>query len=268
MLEKDQKDRYAALMEALRAMDRAVVAFSGGVDSAFLLHAAGLALGDGVLAVTFATPYTPREELEGALAMARQSGVAHRVIEAPLPDELRNNPPERCYLCKRRLFGRLVAIAREEGIAHVLDGGNVDDLGDHRPGRRAVLELGVKSPLMEAGLTKRDIRDISKELGLSTWNKPAGACLLTRLPHGAPVDEAGLARIDAGERHLRALGFPAVRLRSHGDAARIEIPRESLGALVEADRNHEVTARLKELGYRHVTLDLDGYRMGSLNEPA
>lgn len=267
MLSVALNDRYARLLDSLRAMERVLTAFSGGVDSALLLRAAHEALPGGVLAVTFATPYTPRDEVEEALAMARELGVEHRVVELPVPDELRDNPPERCYICKRLLFGRLIDMAKAAGIGHVLDGSNLDDLSDHRPGRKAIEELGVESPLLDAGMTKRDIRGLSRELGLPTWNRPAGACLLTRLPHGTTVDETALARIDAGERYLRSLGFPAVRLRVHGDVARIEAPRESLAALLQADETHGINARLKELGYGHVALDLGGYRMGSLNEP-
>jgi uncharacterized protein len=268
MLSEVQKNRYARLLDALRAMERVLVAFSGGVDSSLLLHAAHEALPGGVLAVSLVTPYTPKGEAREALALARALGVEHHVVELPVPEELRSNPPERCYLCKRILFGRLVEMAGAAGIGHVLDGSNVDDLGDYRPGRRAAVELGVQSPLLDAGMTKQDIRDISRACGLPTWNRPAGACLLTRLPHGAAVDEAELARIDEGESFLKELGFAAVRLRSHGDVARIEVPRDALAAVLEADADRAITARLKELGYRHVALDLDGYRMGSLNPPA
>jgi len=267
-LTREQKERYAALLAGLHEMERVLVAFSGGVDSALLLHAAHRALGGNVLVVTFATPYSPKGEVASAVELARTLGVRHRVVELPIPEALRGNPPERCYLCKRILFGELVRMAEEEGIGHVLDGSNVDDLGDHRPGRRAVLELGVRSPLLDAGLTKQDIRDISQDQGLPTWNKPAGACLLTRLPHGAAVDEAELDRIDAGETFLKSLGFAAVRLRSHGDVARIELPPESVAACLGPELRGRIDTRLKGLGYRHVAVDLAGYRMGSLNDPA
>ena len=258
--------KHEALLARLASVGRAVVAFSGGLDSTLLLFAAGQALGDGALAVTIAAPYSPRHELADAREMAKAFGVRHRVIDVALPEELRHNPPERCYLCKKALFARLLDIARAEGASRVLDGTNLDDLDDHRPGFKALAELGVASPLLEAGLGKRDIRELSKRFDLPTWNKPAGACLLTRLPHGAAVHEAELARIDHGEKLLRRLGFPAVRLRSHGDVARIEVPRERLADLLEADRLHGVDAGLKALGYRHVAVDLAGYRMGSLNE--
>jgi uncharacterized protein len=272
MLQGEPKEKYARLLDALRGMERVLVAFSGGVDSAFLLHAALEALSEkasphGVLAVTFSTPYTPREEVKEAIATAQQFGARHHIVELPLADALRTNPPERCYLCKKLLFSRLMEMARNAGIEHVLDGGNVDDLGDYRPGRRAVEELGVESPLLDADMSKQDIRDISRECGLAIWNSPAGACLLTRLPHGVDVNESELAQIDEGERFLRSLGFPAVRLRIHGDVARIETPRDSLRALLKADEEHGVAIRLKKLGYRHDTLDLEGYRMGSFNKP-
>ncbi len=267
MLHSVQKEKYACLLEGLRGMERVLVAFSGGVDSTFLLHAAIEALSGGVFAVTFAAPYTPCEEVEGAKTMAQAFGVRHHVVELGMPEELRNNPPERCYLCKKIFLGTLVDIARKSAIIHVLDGSNVDDLQDYRPGGRALRELGVKSPLLDAGLTKQDIRDISRYYTLSTWDRPAGSCLLTRLPHDTAVTERELARIEAGERFLRSVGFPTVRLRSHGDLARIEIPHTSLVALLEAEAIYGVDDQLKALGYRHVTLDLGGYCMGSLNKP-
>ena len=182
------------------------------------------------------------------------------------PEALRDNPPERCYLCKKALFATLLELAAGQGIAHVLDGTNQDDLGDYRPGLRALAELGVISPLLAAGIGKDDIRALSREAGLPTWSKPSGACLLTRLPHGRRVAAEELIRIDTAETWLRSLGFPAVRLRSHGDLARLEVPRAQAQALLEADARHGVDGKLKALGYRHVTLDLAGYRMGSLNE--
>jgi uncharacterized protein len=266
-LTQRQKEQYAALLAEIYGLERVLVAFSGGVDSALLLHAAKRAVGEGVLAVTFATPYSPEEETACAVEFAKSHGVRHMLVKLPIPEDIRNNPPERCYLCKRTLFGELVRIAGEEGIRHILDGSNLDDLGDHRPGRRAVRELGVRSPLLDAGLAKQDIRDLSREYDLPTWNKPAGACLLTRLPHGSDVDEAELRRIDRGETFLKGLGFAAVRLRSHGEVARIELPPEDIAACLESGVRKLIDDRLKELGYRYVSVDLAGYRMGSLNEP-
>jgi len=261
-------EKHQRLLGALRSLGNALVAFSGGLDSAFLLHAARQALGDRVLAVTLSTPYMPEAEVEEAAAAARAMGVRHRVIGVPFPEAIRDNPPERCYLCKRGLFTLLKEVAAAEGIAHVLDGTNLDDLDDHRPGFKALAELDIESPLLAAGLAKQELRDLARERGLAVWDKPAGACLLSRMPHGARVEDAELRRIDRAERLLKELGFPAVRLRSHGDLARIEVPRERVADVIEADRLHGIDARLKALGYRHVAVDLAGYRMGSLNENA
>lgn len=258
-------DKYRNLLDGLRSMQRAVVAFSGGLDSTFLLYAARQAMGDGVLGVTISTPYMAQAEVEEARNAAQAMQAAHRVLDVPFPELLRDNPPERCYLCKKALFSLLGQVAADNTIEHVLDGTNLDDLDDYRPGLRALGELGVKSPLLTAGLTKKDIRDLSREHGLPSWDKPAAACLLSRIPHGTRIEDAELRRIDQAEQFLKELGFAAVRLRSHGDLARIEVPREQVAALIEADRLHGIDARLKALGYRHVAVDLAGYSMGSLN---
>ena len=258
-------DKYRNLLDGLRSMQRAVVAFSGGLDSTFLLHAARQALGDGVLAVTISTPYMAQAEIEEAVSAAQAMQAAHRVLDVPFPELLRDNPPERCYLCKKALFTLLGQAAAAENIEHVLDGTNLDDLDDYRPGLKALGELGVKSPLLTAGLTKKDIRDLSREQSLPSWNKPAAACLLSRIPHGTRIEDLELRRIDQAEQFLKELGFAAVRLRSHGELARIEVPREQVADLIEADRRCGIDARLKTLGYRHVAVDLAGYRMGSLN---
>lgn len=265
VLTTDQK--YQAMLEALHVMGSAVVAFSGGLDSTLLLHAARQALADKVLAVTLVTAYTPEHERKEAKTTAQAMQARHLLLTVPFPETIRDNPPNRCYLCKHSLFTRLTAVAKAEDIPHVLDGTNLDDLDDYRPGRKALGELGIISPLLAAGLTKQDIRDLSRTQGLA-WDKPAGACLLSRLPHGTRIDDAELRRIDAAEAFLRELGFTAVRLRSHGDLARIEVPRDRVAAVLEADRQHGIHARLTALGYRYVAVDLAGYRMGSLNEPA
>ncbi len=258
-----------ALSRGLAGLGRVLVAFSGGVDSTFLLQTALAALGpERVLAATLDPPYASRAEVAEAVRLARDLGARHEVVAVAFPEVLRDNPPERCYLCKRLLFSRLLEMAAAFGTAHVLDGTNRDDLGDHRPGRKALGELGVKSPLLAAGLAKADIRELSRRAGLPTWDKPSAACLLSRLPHGARVDAAVLGRIDQGEAQLRAVGFPAVRLRLHGDLARIEVPADRLADLVAACRAGDLLDRLRRLGLRHVTADLAGYTMGSLNEPA
>lgn len=260
-------EKYEALLAQLASLDRVVLAFSGGVDSTFLLHAAHRALPGNVLAVTFATPYMAEAELAEADAAARALGVEHRMLELPIADELRDNPPDRCYRCKRGLFTRLRDIAAHEDAPHVLDGTNLDDMGQYRPGLRALEELGVVSPLRDAALTKADIRELSRRLNLPTWDKPAAACLLSRIPHGTRIQEAELRRIEAGEAIVKAAGFDAVRLRSHGDVARIEVPRDQVAPLVAAAAEHDLDTRIKALGYRHVSVDLAGYRTGSLDRP-
>lgn len=220
--------RYADLLSWLRGLQGAVLAFSGGVDSALLLAAAREALGDRLLAVTLVTPYTPADDVAAAKSLAAALGTRHLLLERPIPDAILANPPERCYLCKRALFGELLSIARAEGLATLLEGSNADDLLELRPGFRAVQELGVQSPLLAAGLVKAEIRRLARAQGLAVWNRPSGSCLLTRLPHGATVTEAALRRIDAGEGLLRSLGFLQLRLRSHGELARIEVPPEDL----------------------------------------
>lgn len=258
-------ERYQALLAILRDTGGAVVAFSGGVDSTLLLHAAREALGDRAVAATVATPYIPRWEVAEAEAFTAGLGIPHTVVTMDFPDELRMNPADHCYTCKRRLFTRLQGEARQLGLDQVLDGTNVDDLGDYRPGLTALRELGILSPLMEAGLTKGDIRALSKEFGLPTWDKPSFACLLSRMPADSEVTDDALRRVEQAEVFLMTHGFRAVRVRCHGDVARIEVPTYQVPDLVAANATHGIDTRLKELGFRHVAVDLAGYTMGSLN---
>ena len=258
---------YQRLLALLRGLESVAVACSGGLDSSLLLAAARQALGERVLALTVVTPYMAAHESADAQALAQDLGVRHRLLERPLPPDIAHNPPERCYLCKRTLFAELKHIAAEEGLAWLADGSNRDDLADYRPGLRALRELGVRSPLLEADLGKAEIRRYAQALALPVWDKPASACLLTRLPHDTAVDLQVLRRVEASEQALRALGFRAVRVRCHHDLARIEVHRADHPRLLDAAVVEQVTAALTGYGFRYVTVDLQGYRMGSFNAP-
>jgi len=261
--------KYALLKEQLAALESLVVAYSGGVDSTFLLKAAVDALGsDRVLAVTAESETYQKFERDEAEANARLIGARHLVIrtEELANPEFASNPPDRCYYCKGELFSKLREMAATEGFRHVADGTNLDDLSDIRPGRTAAKENDVVSPLAAAGLTKDDIRALSRELGLPTWNKPAMACLSSRFPYGTEITTGLLERVAKAEELLRNLGFTQFRVRHHGDIARIEVPRDSLARFLDEEVSRSITRSLKELGYVYVTLDLEGFRSGSMNE--
>lgn len=264
-----RQSKLDKLTEIIRSSPKAVVAFSGGVDSSLLLRLCRDHLGrENVLAVTgVSQTYTP-EEKAGAKRFAKELGVRHVLLET---DELAcrefaENPGNRCYYCKQELFNKIAGLARKKGFPAIIDATNADDLADYRPGRQAAEERGIVSPFVLAGFTKEDIRDLSKRLGLASWDKPANPCLASRIPYGTPITEDVLDQIQAGERYIRSLGFPVVRLRHHGRLARIEVPAEDIARLLKPGTRRKIAARLKSLGYLWIAVDLEGYRTGSLNE--
>ena len=266
----DLETRAARLAAILTGLGSVAVAYSGGTDSAFLLAASLEALGAGtVLAVTADSPLMPRAELTEARALAARLGARHVVLPH---DELAReaivaNPPDRCYHCKFDRFDLLWRVARAEGLAHLVHGENADDAHDYRPGSRAAEELGVRAPLREAGLTKADVRALSRRRGLPTWDRPADACLATRFPYGTRLTTEGLARVEAGEAALRRIWqVRQLRLRDQFPLARLEVPAEDIARLAAPDLRAAAVETLRALGYRIITLDLEGYRMGSLND--
>ena len=262
------KQKYNKLQRLLKDMGGLVLAYSGGVDSTFLLSVAKDALGDNVLAITAVSPTYTQEEYERACEMALALGVRHistQTNELENPDFLKNSP-QRCYYCKKELFRKLRTIADQESLLCVADASNLDDCADYRPGRIAAKEAGIRSPLLEAGLRKEEIRALSKEMNLPTWDLPAAACLASRFPYGESLTLEKIKRVEQAEKFLRDIGFQQVRVRSHDRLARVELDANIIGEFFKKGLRANVVQKLKDLGFIYVTLDLEGYRTGSLNE--
>jgi len=257
--------KYIQLIKYLKGLKSAAVAFSGGVDSTFLLAAAKEALDDNITAFTVKTPYIPDWEIDEAKQIADKLNVKHILINAEISKAIAYNPENRCYLCKKFLFGRILNEAEKLNINYVADGTNYDDMYYHRPGLKALKELEIKSPLLENKITKADIRSFSKSLNLPTWDKPAYACLLTRIPYNTEIREEKLRRVEQAELFLMKLGFKGVRVRSHNDLARIEINKSMFNNIFNSDLNIKIVGKLKEMGFKYVTLDIEGYRTGSMD---
>ncbi len=261
--------KKAKLINILKEMQSVLLAYSGGVDSTFLLKVAIDNLGSNqVLAVIASSETYPEQEKKEALALCDELGARSLVIETEeLKDErFRSNPKERCYYCKRELFSKLKQIAKENKLDHIIDGSNIDDLGDFRPGAEAKQELGIKSPLQDAGFTKEEIRMSSREMNLLTWDKPSYACLASRIPYGTEIKPEILKKVEEAESYLRGLGFKQLRVRHHGDLARIELEPEYIPKVMQDGLMDKINKRFEALGYIFVTIDLKGYRTGSLNE--
>jgi uncharacterized protein len=262
------EEKQRKLLDNLTAMGRVIVAFSGGTDSAYLAWAAKRALGANAVAITADSASLPESHKRDAEAFVKRFGIVHEYVEThefDNPDYAQNNP-DRCFHCKDELFTRLAELGRERGYQHIIYGVNVDDLGDYRPGQSAALKHQVAAPLADAGLTKAEIRELSRLADLPTWDRPASACLSSRIPYGTPVTIQNVKTVETGEEEIKALGFRQFRVRFHGEVVRIEIAREEMERALTMEMAQRFTAIFKGLGFKYVSLDLEGYRQGSLNE--
>lgn len=259
-------NKLANLIEILKNMQNAVVAYSGGVDSSFLLRAMQIA-NIRFIAITAVSEIAPQNDLLAAKQVAKELGIEHRIMktEELTIEEFVSNTPERCFFCKDERFKKLTDIAISEKYRFVVDGSNVDDTFDYRPGRKAAMKYHVRSPLIEAGFSKMEVRDFSKQLGLSTWNRPSSSCLATRIPYGKRITKEVLKKIERAEDFLISLGFHEVRLRDHGEVARIEVREDEIDCILSPEKRKVISETLKSLGYTFISIDLDGYKSGNMN---
>ena len=263
---KEHSEKYQKLLDFIAEKGKAAVAFSGGVDSSFLSYAANEALGENAVAVTIVSPMLSKAELNDAKKVARKIGIEHILVKENVIDEkVAENPKDRCYFCKKLEFGAIIAAAKERGIDTVFDGTNMDDKRDYRPGLKALSELGVLSPFCEVGLTKMEIRELSRLAGIPVWDKPAFACLASRVPYGEKITEEILLKIERGEEVLRAYGFEQFRLRAHGDVARVEVAKNERGKFFNEQVLDEISQKIKASGFTFVAMEMEGYKMGNLN---
>ena len=262
------KKKYDSLSETMQSMGSTIVAFSGVVDSTLVASVAQKTLGDKALIVTANSPSLAETEFDELLKIAEELNFNHRVIDTKEIEKVkyRENSPQRCYFCKEELYTELKKLAFEESIPWIINGTNIDDLGDFRPGIKAAKDFMVRSPLVESGINKKEVRALAKEMNISNWDKPAQACLSSRVAYGIKITDVILNQISVAENHIKILGIDQVRVRHHGNLARIEVPKKQISILLDEDNNRKITEKLKELGYSYVTVDLQGFRSGSMND--